>query len=90
MNKSVMGTVATYVAAYAFWTHRMSREHRWKWLVLLLKGLGLLAIALIAPANFVGLWRPMLFFVGLAWLASGGATLYLFICHTQPPAREAE
>jgi hypothetical protein len=31
----------------------------------------------------------MLFF-GLVWLASGGATLYLYIRHTQPPDPEAE
>jgi drug/metabolite transporter (DMT)-like permease len=85
-----MGAVAIYAAGYAFWIYRMERHHPWKWLVLLFMALGLLAIALIAPADFVGLWRPMLLFVGLTWLGSGGATLYLYIRHTQPPAPEAE
>jgi MFS family permease len=87
---SWMGAVAIYAAGYAFWIYRMERHHPWKWLVLLFMALGLLAIALIAPADFVGLWRPMLLFVGLTWLGSGGATLYLYIRHTQPPAPEAE
>ncbi len=85
-----MGGVATYAAGYAFWIYRMERDHPWKWLVLLFMALGLLAITLIAPGDFVGLWRPMLLFVGLTWLGSGGATLYLYIRHTQPPALQAE
>jgi hypothetical protein len=85
-----MGAVAIYAAGYAFWICRMGREHPWKWLVLLFMALGLLAIALIAPAGFVGLWRPMLLFVGLTWLASGGATLFLYIRRTQPPAPETQ
>jgi len=85
-----MGAAALYAAAYAVWIYRTERHHPWKWLVLLFMALGLLAIALIAPADFVGLWRPMLLFVGLTWLGSGGATLYLYIRHTQPPAPEAE
>jgi len=90
MNLLWMGIVAICVVAYAFWIHRFSREHPWKWLVLLFMALGLLAIALIAPADFVGLWRPMLLFVGLAWIGSGAATLYLYIRHTQAPAPETE
>ena len=90
MNLVWMGIVALCVVAYALWIYRFSREHSWKWLVLLLMALGLLAIALIAPADFVGLWRPMLLFVGLAWIGSGAATLYLYIRHTEPPAPETE
>lgn len=90
MSLAWMGNVAIYVAGYAFWIYRMGKAHPWKWLVLLFMALGLLAIALIAPEDFVGLGRPMLLFVGLTWLGSGGATLYSYIRHTQPPAPEAE
>jgi hypothetical protein len=85
-----MAAVAIYAAGYTFWICRMGREHPWKWLVLLFMTLGLLAMALIAPAGFVGLWRPMLLFVGLTWLGSGGVTLCLYIRHTRPAATEAE
>ena len=85
-----MGNVFIYAAGYAFWVFYMGQKHWWKWLVLLFMALGLLAIALIAPADFVGLWRPMLLFVGLTWLASGVATLYLYIRHTKPPTPAAE
>ena len=85
-----IGGVAIYVAGYMFWIYRMEKDHPWKWLVLLFMALGLLAIALIVPGDFVGLWRPMLLFVGLTWLGSGAATLYLYIRHTQPPAPGAE
>lgn len=82
--------VAIYVVGYGYWIYRMEREHPWKWLLLLLMVLGLLAAALTAPADFVGLWALMLFFVGLAWLGSGGATLYLYVRHTKPATLEAE
>ena len=85
-----MGNVVIFAVGYGYWICRFSREHSWKWFVLLFMALGLFAIALIAPADFKGLWRPMLLFVGLTWLGSGGATLYLYIRHTQPPAPEAE
>jgi hypothetical protein len=85
-----MGNVAINMAAYAFWIYRMERHHHWKWLILLFMVLGLVAIALIAPADLLGLWRPMLLFVGLGWIASGIVTLYLYVRHTPPPAPEAE
>jgi drug/metabolite transporter (DMT)-like permease len=85
-----MGNAAIFVAAYAFWIYRMEKDRPWKWLVLLFMVLGILAIAFIAPGDIVG-WRwLMLSFIGLTWLGSGGASLYLYIRHTQPPAPEAE
>lgn len=85
-----MANQPIYVACYAYWIYRMERDHPWKWLVLLFMALGLLAIALIAPAGLVGLGQLMLLFVGIVWFGSGGATLCLFIRHNQPPALEAE
>jgi hypothetical protein len=90
MSLMWLGNVVILVAGYGFWICRFSREQPWKWLVLLFMALGLLAIGLIARADFMGLWRPMLLFVGLAWIGSGAATLYLYIRHTQPPAPETE
>jgi hypothetical protein len=85
-----LGNVALYVAGYAFWVYRMEKHHPWKWLIFLFMVLGLLAIALFAPGDIVGLRWHMLLFVGLTWLASGVTTLYLYIRHTQPPTPEAE
>ena len=85
-----LGNVAVFVAGYTFWIFRMERDHPWKWLVALLMALGLLAIALIVPGDIAGLRWLMLLFVGLMWLGSGGATLYLYIRHTQPPTPDAE
>lgn len=85
-----MGNVLLYAAGYVYWIYRMERDRPWKWLVLLFMALGLLTIALIAPAGLVGLGQLMLLFVGMVWLGSGGATLYLFIRHNQPPVPEIE
>ena len=48
------------------------------------------AIALIVPGAGDALFRPAAMFIGLVWLTSGGATLYSYLRHTQPPAPEAE
>jgi RsiW-degrading membrane proteinase PrsW (M82 family) len=85
-----IGAIAIYVAGYGYFIYRWEKDHPWKWLVLLLMALGILALALTAPADLVEWWPLMLVFVGLAWLASGAATLYLYIRHTQPAAPEAE
>jgi hypothetical protein len=86
-----MGNVPLLVAVYALFTWRIfGRLQPWKWLVLLFMVLGLLAIALIVPSDLVDLRWLMLLFIGLTLLASGGATLYLYIRHTQPPAPEVE
>jgi len=89
---SLVGAVylAMLVGAYAIFIYRFSREHPWKWLVLLFMVLGLFAMTLIFPGKMVESWQPAMFFVGLTWLVSGVATLYLYLRHTQPPAPEAE
>jgi uncharacterized membrane protein YhaH (DUF805 family) len=84
--------LAVLLAMYALFILRWSREHTWKWLVLIFMALGLLAIALVVPGTggAVKSFPPAALFLGLVWLGSGVATLYLYIRHTQPPAPEAE
>ena len=82
--------LAIYVVLCVCWVLRMGREHAWKWLVLVFSALGLLAIALIVPGGVSEQQRPAMLFLGLVWLASGGATLYSYLRHTQPPAPEGE
>jgi hypothetical protein len=90
MSLARMGYLAVMPAAYAIFLYRFDRECPWKWLVLLFTALGLLAIGLIVPGNIVELVRPVGLFLGLTYLASGAATLYLYIRHTHPPAPEIE
>ncbi len=66
------------------------REHRWKWLLLVLLALGPLGICFFVPGNYLEVSRPVMLFVGLVCLVSGGATLISFLRHTRAPAREAE
>ena len=66
------------------------REHRWKWLLLILIVLGPAGICYFVPGNFIELSRPVTLFLGLAGLISGGVTLRSFLRHHQPPAPEAE
>lgn len=82
------GYLAVLVAAYAFFVFRWSREHAWKWLVVIFMALGLLAIALVVPGDIYQTFRHVALFVGLVWLGSGLATLYSYIRHTQPPSPE--
>jgi MFS family permease len=82
--------LAVPLAAYAFFVVRWSREHAWKWLVLIFMALGLVAIALAVPGGAVESFPPVALFLGLVWLGSGVATLYSYIRHTQPPAPQAE
>ena len=90
MSLARTGYLAIMPAAYAIFIYRFGRELPWKWLVLLFMALGLLAIGLIVPGGIVELGRPVGLFVGLMFLASGGATLCLYIRHTQPSAPEIE
>ena len=66
------------------------REHRWKWLLLVLIALGPLGICFFVPGNYIEVSRPVMLFLGLVWFSSGAATLYSFLRHHQPPAPEAE
>ena len=82
--------MAMLLAAYPLFVRRFSREHPWKWLVATAMALGLFTMALIVPSILMESWWLPMSFIGLAWLASGGTTLFLYIRHTQPPAPEAE
>lgn len=82
--------LAAVGSAYSIWVFRMGKEHWWKWLVSLFMVLGLVMIALIVPDDYYKLGRPALLFVGLVWLGSGVATLFLYIRHTKPPTPQAE
>lgn len=82
--------LGSFVLGYAFWIWRLGREHRWKWLMLLLMALGLLVISLYGPGNFIEAFRPVSLLVGIVWVVSGVATLCSYLRHTQPPASEAE
>ncbi len=76
---------------YAMWVFRMEREHLWKWLIVLLMALGLVVISLIVPGGGVfDLLPPVMSYVGLMWIISGGVTLALYLRHAPPPVREAE
>jgi hypothetical protein len=85
-----IGTLAVYAATYAFWIFFMGREHSWKWGVLVFMTIGLLVIGLPVGGDYFKVWRQVALFVGLVWLGSGAATLYLYLRHTQPPAQGAE
>jgi len=82
--------MAMLSAAYPLFVYRFSREHPWKWLVATATALGLFTMALLVPSILMESWWLPMSFIGLAWLASGGTTLFLYIRHTQPPAPEAE
>jgi hypothetical protein len=57
----------------------------WKWPLLVLIVLGPVGIDL----NFPGYFMPMMLFLGLVWLLSGGVTLYSYLRHTtKRPALE--
>ncbi len=66
------------------------RKQPWKLLLLALIVLGPLEINLLVPGNFIELSRPVMLFMGLVWLVSGGATLYSYLQRTPPPAPETE
>lgn len=89
MSLERAGYLTVLLAVYAFFVFRWSREHPWKWLVVLFMALGLLAIALVVPGDVFESFRYVALFVGLVWLGSGLGTLYAYIRHTQPPATEA-
>jgi hypothetical protein len=80
-----VGYLSFWVLPYAFWIFSM-KEPKWKWFIIPFLALGLLAIDLIVPGNYIA----VMLFVGLVWLGSGAVTLYLYIRHTQPPDTEAE
>jgi len=63
------------------------KQHSWKWLLLIVMTAGSVAISFLIPGNFFELMRPLMLFIGLAWLISGAATLYSYLRDT-PTASE--
>jgi len=90
MNLTRMVYLTIIVGSHAVFIYRFGREHPWKWLVLAFTALGLLVIGLVVPGDISEWGPPVLLFLGLVWLASGGATLFSYILRTQPPAPAAE
>jgi len=88
MSLERAGYLAVLVAVYALFVFRWSREHTWKWLVVIFMALGLFAIAIVVPGDIYQTFRHVALFVGLVWLGSGLATLYSYVRHTQPPSPE--
>lgn len=66
------------------------KEHRWKWLLLILILLGPVGICYFVPGNFITVSRPVMLFLGLVCFSSGAVTLFSFLRHHQPPAPGAE
>ena len=66
------------------------REHRWKWLLLILIALGPLGICRLVSGNYIEMFRPLGLFLGLVWFSSGAVTLFWFLRRHQPSATETE
>ena len=89
MNLAEAAYLAMLVGAYAIFIY-LSGGHPWTWLVVISMALGLFAMTFLVPSLLMESWWFPMLFLSLGWLASGGATLYLYIRHTQPPAPEAQ
>ena len=89
-NLRVVMLIVISITAYAIWTARVGKEHRWKWLVLVSMILGLITFTIIIPEDF-GQWaRPPVLFIALLWLGSGAGTFYSYARHTKPAIPETE
>jgi hypothetical protein len=82
--------VASSALLYLMMAATTMRKKPWKWLLFVLIVLGPLDINLLVPGNFIELSRPVMLFLGLMWLISGGASLYSYLRHTPPPVAETE
>lgn len=89
VNLSRLGMLSVQAATYAFWVFATSREHRWKFLMVILMALGSLTLSYAGWSRDRFDLVAILFF-GFTWLASGGITLYLYIRRTHAPAVEPE
>jgi hypothetical protein len=90
MSFARAGYLALLLAAYAFFVLRSSKEHLWKWLVVVFMALGLLLIAFIVPGDISESFGPVALFLGLVWLGSGIATLGSYLRHTRIAIPEHE
>jgi hypothetical protein len=89
LRAALFAGMSPYVLWYWTITLDSTKEYPWKRLLLIIMVLGTFGISLIIRGGFVELLRPVFLFIGLVWLISGGATLFLFLRHTRPPAPEA-
>jgi hypothetical protein len=90
MSIPQMAILASHITVYAAWVFFMGKKDPWKWLLVVFMALGLMAIALTFPADFIGPSLPAQLFIGLVWLGSGTATLCTYLRHTKLPAPETE
>jgi drug/metabolite transporter (DMT)-like permease len=75
--------LVTWVLVYAVWVWRMGKGQPWKWMAVAAMAFGLVLIALITPGSVDQLFQPAAVLVGIVWLASGAATLVLYLHGTQ-------
>jgi len=75
---------------YLMMTVGSIRKYPWKWFLLVLMVLGPIGITFRVPGDFLERIRPVILYLGLAWFASGAATLHSYLRHTQPPTPSAE
>jgi hypothetical protein len=66
------------------------RKQPWRVLLLALMVSGPLVFNSMASGGFNERMLPLMLFFGLVWLLSGGATLYLYLRDTKPPAPATE
>jgi hypothetical protein len=83
-------TITLLVVPYGWFVFRLGGEHRWKWVVLTFLAAGLVAISFAVPGDMIAYCRAAFPFVGFVWVASGVATLYLYLRCTQAPSRDTE
>lgn len=77
-------------AIYAIWVFLAGREHLWKWLLLLVMVLGLVAFGLPVHGDFHQVDWQIFLFLGLVWIGSGAGTLFSYIRHTEPAESQAQ
>jgi len=89
--------LATNAVLYLMANGVALKQHRWKWLVLVVLLIGPIVVAPLVPnpavkpelAPILQLFPPSaLLFIGLAWFLSGAATLILFIRDNPLPSAE--
>ncbi len=86
----LLGLGPLYALLYLMLNAVSIREHRWKWLLVVLLVLGSLAIGWWVPGNYFERSRPLILFLGLVCFISGGVTLISFLRHHPVPPVEAE
>jgi len=86
----LLGTGLANALLYLMMNAISIREHRWKWLLLVLILTVPPGICYFVPGNFTEVSRPMMLFLGLVWSVSGAITLVWFLRRHQSPPPNAE